>query len=113
MRAKLGRIADTATLATVWDYLNYKRTPLSSADDCVESSEQDSSPGIISASDQRRRELKNRIVRDEKEEKFVHHRRIAVRISKRVALAELIGRYIEERDARRAVPKKRRKKQLP
>ena len=38
---------------------------------------------------------------------------MAVRISKRVALAELIGKYIEERDARRAVPKKRLKKQLP
>ncbi|KAF8855966.1 hypothetical protein BDZ45DRAFT_745972 [Acephala macrosclerotiorum] len=113
LRAKLGRIADTATLATVWNYLNYKRTPLSSADDCVESSKQDSSPGIISASDQRLRELKNRIVRDEKKKKFVNHRRIVVRISKRVALAELIGKYIEERNAKRAVPKKRRKKQLP
>ena len=30
-----------------------------------------------------------------------------------MALAELIGNYIKERDARRAVPKKRRKKQLP
>jgi len=112
LRAKLGRIADTVTLATVWDYLNYKRTPLSSTDDCADASEQDASPDI-SSSDQRLRELKNRIVRDEKEEKSLNHRRIAVRISKRVALAELIGRYIKEREARRAVPKKRRKKQLP
>jgi hypothetical protein len=47
------------------------------------------------------------------DEKSIKQWRIAVRISKRVALAELIGKYIEERDARRAVPKKRRKKQLP
>jgi hypothetical protein len=30
---------------------------------------------------------------------------------KRVALAELIGRYIEERDAKRVAPKKKRKTQ--
>jgi hypothetical protein len=112
LRAKLGMIADTVTLATVWDYLKNKRTPLSSTDDCADASEQDVSPDI-SSSDQRLRELKNRIVRDEKEEKSINRRRIAVRISKRIALAELIGRYIQEREARRAVPKKRRKKQLP
>ncbi|KAF8846475.1 hypothetical protein BDZ45DRAFT_790108 [Acephala macrosclerotiorum] len=74
LRAKLGRIADTAILATVWDYLNYKRTPLSSVDDCVESSEQDSNPGIISASDQRLKKLKNRIVKNEKKKKFINHK---------------------------------------
>lgn len=39
--------------------------------------------------------------------------RVVIRISKRVALAELIGRYIKERDARIAMPKKRRKRELP
>lgn len=111
--AKLGSIANTATLVTIRNYLNYKRTVLSSADDYTDAWEQYRGPHIISNLDQRLRELKNRIVRDEKEEKSIKHRRIAVRISKRVALAELINRYIEEREARRAVPKKRRKKLLP
>ena len=35
LRAKLGRIADSAILATLWDYLNYKRIPFSSVDDCA------------------------------------------------------------------------------
>ncbi len=67
----------------------------------------------ISASDQRLRGLKSRIVRDEKAEKTIKHLRVAVRISKRMALVELIGRYIEESEAWKAMPKKRRKMQLP
>jgi hypothetical protein len=57
--------------------------------------------------------LKNRIVRDKEAEKTVKYLGVAVRVLKRVALAELIGSYIEEREARRAVPKKKRKMQLP
>jgi hypothetical protein len=113
LRAKLGRIADAVTLATVWDYLRYQRTPRSSADDSDDAPEGGTSLDIISASDQRLRKLKNRIISDEEDEKSIRQWRIAVRISKRVSLAELIGKYIEERDARRVVPKKRRKKQLP
>jgi hypothetical protein len=60
--------------------------------------EQDTS-AVISSSDQRLRELINRILRDEKEEDLIGQRQIAARISKRVALAELIGRYIEEKEA--------------
>jgi hypothetical protein len=59
------------------------------------------------------RGLKKRIVRDEEDEKSIRQWETAVRISKRVALAELIGKYIEERDARRVMPKKKRKKRLP
>jgi hypothetical protein len=113
LRAKLGRIADAVTLATVRDYLRYQRTPRSSADDPNDATEGGAGPDIISASDQRNRELKTRIISNEEDEKSIQQWRIAVRISKRVALAELIGNYIEERDARRAVPRKRRKKQLP
>jgi hypothetical protein len=57
---------------------------------------------MISAMDQRVRELKNRIVGDEKAKKSMKYLQIAACISKRVALAELIGRYIEERDAKKA-----------
>jgi hypothetical protein len=100
-------------LATVRDYLRYQRTPYSSADNPNNATEGGTGPDIISASDQRNRELKNRIISNEEDEKSIQQWRIAVRISKRVALAELISNYIEERDARRAVPRKRRKKQLP
>lgn len=57
--------------------------------------------------------LQNRIVKDEKAEKIVKYLGISICISKRVALAELIGRYTEERDARTAMPKKKRKMELP
>jgi hypothetical protein len=36
LRAKLGRIADPATLATLWEYLHYQRNPPDSADDGVD-----------------------------------------------------------------------------
>jgi hypothetical protein len=49
--------------------------------------------------------LKYWIVRDEKAERTARNLAVAFRISKRVALAELIGRYIEERDIRRAMTK--------
>jgi hypothetical protein len=35
LRTKLDRIADTVTLATLWDYLKHQQTPLYSADDCA------------------------------------------------------------------------------
>ncbi|RFU23676.1 hypothetical protein B7463_g12661, partial [Scytalidium lignicola] len=113
LREKLDRIADTATLATVRDYLHYQETLFNSADDCAYASEQIVLPDTPNALDQRLLLLKARIDRDEKVEKTLEYLEIAVRISKRVALAELVGRYIDEREARRAVPKKRRKTQLP
>jgi hypothetical protein len=113
LRAKLGRIADAGTLATVRDYLRYQRTPRSSAGDSDDAPEGGAGLGTISASDRRNRELRNRIIRSEKDEESIQQWQIAACISKRVALAELIGNYIKERDARRAVPKKKRKKLLP
>jgi hypothetical protein len=109
LRAKLRRIADTRTLRAVWEYLRAQRTPLSSADSYIDPLEHDVDPGPILASDERLRMLKYCIVRDEKAERTVRNLAVAFRISKRVALAELIGRYIEERDARRAMTKTQRK----
>jgi hypothetical protein len=43
----------------------------------------------------------------------VKYLRVSIRISKLFALAELSIRYTKEKDARSAVPKKRRKKELP
>jgi hypothetical protein len=108
LRAKLRTIADAVTLATVRDYLRYQQTPRSSADDLLDDApEEGASLDIISASDQRNRELRNRIISNEEDEESIQQWQIAVCISKRVALAELIGNYIKERDARRAVPKKK------
>jgi hypothetical protein len=109
LRAKLRRIADTRTLTAVREYLRAQRTPLSSADCHIDPSEHGADLGPISASDERLRMLKYCIVRDEKAERTARNLAVAFRISKRVALAELIGRYIEERDARRAMTKTQRK----
>jgi hypothetical protein len=87
-------IGDTVTRATIGDYVNYTATPPPSADDCADASEGDPGPNTISASDRRHKVLKDRIVRDETAEKTVKYLGVAIRISKRVALAELIGSYI-------------------
>jgi hypothetical protein len=113
LRAKLHMIGDTVTRATIGDYVNYTATPPPSADDCADASEGDPGPDTISALDRRHKVLKDRIIRDETAEKTVKYLGVAIRISKRVALAELIGSYIEERDARTAMPKKRRRRELP
>jgi hypothetical protein len=99
------------TLASFQDYLNNKRNPPPSANDCANVSGRDAGPDMISAEDQSLRELKIRIDRAEEMEKSIKYLRIEARISKRVALAELIGRYIEERDAKKVAPKKRQKTQ--
>lgn len=112
LRSKLRSTADAATLKSIRKYLKYKQNPPSAVEDCADASEQDESANI-SSSHQRLRKLKNRILRDEKDEDFVGQRQIATRISKRVALAELIGSYIEEKEAWKATPKKIRKKKLP
>jgi hypothetical protein len=57
--------------------------------------------------------LKDRIVRDETAEKTAKYLGVGIRILKRVALAELIGSYIEGRDAGTAMPKNRRRRELP
>jgi hypothetical protein len=63
----------------------------------------------LKIADERFRMLKYCIFRDEKAERTTRNLAVAFRISKRMALAELIGRYIEERDARRAMTKTQQK----
>jgi hypothetical protein len=112
LREKAQRIA--TTLAIALDYFNYMRTSLSFTNDCGDALGGNAGPGLTSASDQRLKVLKGRIIRDKETEKAVKNARIAVRVSKRVYLAELIGRYIEETEARRdELPKKQRKTLLP
>ena len=111
LRAKLHTIGDESTLATIMDYAEYTANPPPSADYCADTLEEYQSPDTTS--DQRFRVLRNRIVRDEAEEEIVKYLRFNIRISKLFALAELSIRYSEEKEARGAVPKKRRKKELP
>ncbi|OBT39334.1 hypothetical protein VE00_10475 [Pseudogymnoascus sp. WSF 3629] len=111
LRAKLHTIGDESTLATIMDYAEYTADPPTSADYCADTLEEYQNPDTTS--DQRFRVLRNRIVRDEAEEEIVKYLRFNIRISKLFALAELSIRYSEEKEARSAVPRKRRKKELP
>jgi len=67
---------------------------------------------LPSSSDQRLRELKNCIIRQEETDKLINITRLVARLSKRVYLAELIGKYIEETAARKAELKTKRMKNL-
>ncbi|KAG9240383.1 hypothetical protein BJ878DRAFT_483897 [Calycina marina] len=113
LRAKVDMIGNTATLVSIEAYVKYATTTPSSFEACIYGSADNMNPDAISASNQRLRTLKDCILRMEAAEKSVKHLRIAFRISKRVALAELVGQYIKERQTRTATPKKRRKGQSP
>lgn len=93
------------------DYAEYIANPPPSVDYYADTLEEYQGPNTTL--DQRFRVLRNRIVRDEAEEEIVKYLRFNIRISKLFALAELSIRYSKERKARSAVPKKRRKKELP
>ncbi|OBT54779.1 hypothetical protein VE04_03468 [Pseudogymnoascus sp. 24MN13] len=111
LRAKLRTIGDESALAALMDYVNYTANPPPSADYCADTLEDYQGPDTTS--DQRFRVLKNRIVRDEAEKEITKYLRVSFRISKRFALAELSIRYTEAKEARSAVPKKRRGKEFP
>jgi hypothetical protein len=113
LRAKLLIIRDIVTRVTIRDYVIYTATPPPSVDDYTDASEGDLGPDIILALDRRHKVLKDYIVQDETAEKTIKYLGVVIRISKRVALAELIDSYIKERDARTAIPKKQRRRELP
>ncbi len=92
LRAKLHMVGDTMTLGTIDEFINYLAMIHSSTDNRADALEGDASSDIILLLDQSPRLLKDCIVRDEAAEKSIEHLRIAIRISKRVALAELKGR---------------------
>lgn len=112
LRAKVQQSADRATLVNAWHYFNYIGTLLYFTADCGDALGRNTSPDVASATDQRLKELKNRIVREEEAEKSIKVTRMVVHVSKRVYLVELVAKYIEETEARKAEPKKRRKKNL-
>ena len=64
---------------------------------------------IITASDQRLRELKEYIIKDEEKKKLIETFKRMIQVSKRLHLAELIDRFLDKNN-RRAAKKTRQKK---
>ena len=111
LRAKLQRVAHSEALITVWKYLNYKRLLAPSTDDYDNTSNKHTCHVALSSSDRRLIRLRNCFVREDKVEQFAGDIQRAARIAKMVALAEVIGRYLEEKDAWRAMPRKEKRKE--
>ncbi len=111
LRSKIQRIEDVETLEWTWEYLSSMRNPTlyvsNKANEDIP--RQIGSLDIVAASDQWLRELKNYIIRDEETKKSLKVWTRKAQVSERLHLAALIGRFIEERDAWKTAPKKRRK----
>jgi hypothetical protein len=111
LRSKSQTIADVETLEWAWDYLSSVRNPTL----CVSNKANEDIPrqigslDIVTASDQWLRELRDHIERDEETKKSLKVSTRKAQVSERLHLAQLIGRFIEERDAWKTAPKKRRK----
>ena len=110
LRAKAQMIGDMETLGDVWHFFNYMGSLFSFAAD-AETNPLNDMP-LASLLDQRLRKLKIGIIRLEKTNEAIKSMKIVTRVSKRVYLAKLIGKYIKETVARKAEPKKKRKKSL-
>ena len=108
LRSKIQRIADVETLTWAWKFFSIKRNPTLYGNNKYLPG-QIGSLNTVTTSDQRLRELRDHIERDEESEKSVKVSKRMVGVSKRLHLAELIARFIEERDAWKTAPKKRRK----
>jgi hypothetical protein len=90
-------IADIVTLRDAWHFFNYMGTPPSFITDYSNTGLNLGPDVPLSlSSDQRLSELKNYIIRQEETDKFINITRLVARVSKRVYLAELMGKYIEE-----------------
>ena len=112
LRSKCQMIADVETLEWTREYLSSIQNPTL----CVSNKANEDIPrqigslDIVTASDQRLRELKDCIIRDEKTKKSPNVSTRNAQVSERLHLAEMISRFIEERDAWKTTPKKRRKR---
>lgn len=110
LKSKALMIGDMKTLGDVWHFFYYMGSLFSISADAQPNPLND----MPSASllDQRLRKLKTGIIRLEKTEKAIKSMKMVTRVSKRVYLAELVGKYIEEIEARKAEAKKGRRKSL-
>ena len=111
LHAKLQRVADSEALITVWKYLNYKRLLAASTDDYANTSNEYTCLVALSSSDRRLIRLRDCFVREDTVEQFAGDVQRAARIAKKVALAEVIGIYLEEKDAWRAMLRKEKRKE--
>ncbi|KFZ18895.1 hypothetical protein V501_00950 [Pseudogymnoascus sp. VKM F-4519 (FW-2642)] len=107
LRAKAQMIGNIETLGDAWHFFNY----MGSQSLFAEQDTLDDVPST-SSSDQRLRNLKDGIITLENASKSIKSMEIVSRVKKRVYLAQVAGKYMEETAARKAEPKKRREKTL-
>ena len=111
LRAKVRMIADGETLENLWHVVNYMEAQSSPLARC---SGARSYPlpeaSTTSVLDERARVLGDKLIQEEEKEGQIKCVSLLNQISKRVYLAELIGMYIEETQARKAEPQRKRRK---
>ncbi|KFZ03400.1 hypothetical protein V502_10981 [Pseudogymnoascus sp. VKM F-4520 (FW-2644)] len=105
LRAKAQMIGNIETLGDVWHFFHY----MGSQSLFAKQNTLDDVPSA-SSSDQRLRNLKNGIITLENTNKSTKSMKIVSRVKKRVYLAEVAGKYMEETATRKAEPKKRRER---
>jgi hypothetical protein len=111
LRSNIQRIADIETLTWACKFFSIIRNPTPYVNNKANKylAGQIGSLNTVTTSDQRLRELRDYIERDEETEKSIKVSKRMVGVLKRFHLAELIARFIEERDTWETAPKKRRK----
>jgi hypothetical protein len=115
LQAKVQKIGGARTLANVWHFFNHRRNPLLIHNTGLDQGdrEQNSAVQEPTTSDQRLKQLKRLIESEIQEEKSLKTSRMVVRVSKRVHLIELTARYMEEKQAKKALSKTRRARKQP
>jgi hypothetical protein len=112
LRAKAQMIGDIKTRGVAWHFFNYLESWFSGPTNCSNAEPNPDDDVPSTSSDQRLRELKVGIITQEKTQKYIKNMKIVARVFKRVYLAELVGKYKAETEARKAESKTRRKKNL-
>jgi hypothetical protein len=111
LRLRVQEIAVVETLKWAQDYLSFNQnpTPYVSNEANEDISRQIGSLDGAETSDQMLRGLRDYIEKDEKTRNALKVSSRIAQVSERLHLADLIGRFIKERDAWKTAPKKRRK----
>jgi selenocysteine-specific translation elongation factor len=101
LRLKVQRIADVETLEWAQEYLSFKQNPTLYVSNKVNKdiSRQIGSPDTVKTSDQMLRELRDYIKSDKETKKSLKVSLRKAQVSEKLHLAELISRFIKERDA--------------
>jgi len=101
LRSKIQSIADVETLTWAWKFFSIMRNLTLYVNNEANKylPRQIGSLNTVATSDQRLRELRDHIKRDEETKKSLKFSTRKAQVSERLHLAELIGRFIKERDA--------------